>query len=181
MIAVYCPQDALYQDRLEILKSLGMEPSFHHLTLAEMSAKHTALYNIKNVCADLAAGGDGLLLFSVVAVGRRVLRVPHDQETAGRYLRLISGRRHRVYTVLLWTQGEKKSLKIAQTWVRVKPLTSQEIEHFIVSDDWRNRPGAYLGSLAFMAHVQEIGGHPCWNLGVPLYELQQVAKTFRAV
>lgn len=177
MHTLFCPDDGLLEKRLQIVREMECAIAHRVLEIPDMSSHHTTLANIKNFCATLRA--DGIYLFSLVSVGRRILPIPQTGEEAVTHLKLISGRRHRVYTVLMVVQGQKRALKIAQTMVRVKCLTVQEILDYGAAHHWQGRLGGYLGVESFLKYILSVNGHPCWMMGVPLYEFSQMAKTLR--
>jgi len=84
---------------------------------------------------------------TVVAVGRRILPKPELVDEAAQCLRLLSGRNHRVYTALcLITPKRKYRQRVVETRVRFKRLSSEDIESYLGSGEWRGKAGGYAAS-----------------------------------
>ena len=81
---------------------------------------------------------------TVVAVGRRVLPKAEMLEDAAACLRLLSGRNHRVYTGLcLVTPKESFRQRLVETRVRFKRLSTEDLEAYLASGEWRGKAGGY--------------------------------------
>lgn len=80
---------------------------------------------------------------TLVARGRRIINKAESAEEAAEFLRVLSGRRHKVYSGICMISKEKTSLKVSVSTVKFKVLTSQEINWFINTKDWQGKAGAY--------------------------------------
>lgn len=107
---------------------------------------------------------------TTVALGRRILGKPADSEEAASFLRLMSGRRHRVITAIavrceaqLWTRD------VVST-VRMKPLSPQEIAGYIATGDWQGKAGGYGIQGPAGAFIPWISGSFTGIVGLPLAE-----------
>lgn len=80
---------------------------------------------------------------TVVACGRRILLKAENVEQAEKCIRLLSGRRHRVYTsvCLLTPDQSKQHIRTVVTIVKFKRLSEQEIKYYLASEEWKNRAG----------------------------------------
>ncbi len=106
-------------------------------------AKRLALAKATAVASE-CPGAFVLAADTVVAAGRRVLDKTEDVATARRYLRLLSGRRHRVYGgIAVIAPDGAKSVRQAMTVVEFKRLDRQTMESYLQSDEWRGKAGAY--------------------------------------
>ena len=108
---------------------------------------------------------------TVVAVGRRILPKPEISEEAAECLRLLSGRQHRVYTGLTMISprtGERQ--RIVETRVRFKRLSTQEIESYLASGEWRGKAGGYAIQGLAGAFVVRLVGSYSSVVGLPIYE-----------
>ena len=108
---------------------------------------------------------------TVVAVGRRILPKCELVDEAGQCLRLLSGRAHRVYTavVLLTPKGAERK-RLVETRVRFKRLSTQEIDAYLASGEWRGKAGGYaIQGLAGVFPVKLIGSYTN-VVGLPLAE-----------
>ena len=81
-----------------------------------------------------AAGAFVLAADTAVACGRRILGKADDEAAALRCLRLLSGRRHRVYTaVAVVAPDGRRAVRVAQTVVRFKRLHQRDIASYLAS------------------------------------------------
>jgi septum formation protein len=108
---------------------------------------------------------------TVVSVGRRILPKTELVDEASNALRLLSGRAHRVYTGLcLMTPAGKVRQRICETRVRFKRLSSEELESYLASGEWRGKAGGYaIQGLAGTFVVKLVGSYTN-VVGLPLYE-----------
>jgi septum formation protein len=172
--------------RLALLQQIGVEPDM--LLPAEIDetplrhetprALATRLANEKARAGAKAAaalpemsGAFTLAADTVVAVGRRILPKCELAEEAGACLRLLSGRNHRVFTaVTLVTPKGAERRRLVDTRVRFKRLSSDEIEAYLASGEWRGKAGGYaIQGLAGALAVKLVGSYSS-VVGLPLYE-----------
>ncbi|MFN5210331.1 Maf family protein [Brevundimonas sp.] len=107
---------------------------------------------------------------TVVSLGRRLLEKPADAEEAAAFLRLLSGRNHRVHTAVAVARGERRAGRTVETRVSFKVLSPDEIAAYVDSGDWRGKAGGYGIQGPAGAFVRRIvGSHPA-VMGLPLYE-----------
>ena len=120
----------------------------------------------------VAAGADDLVLAAdtVVALGRRILGKPASEAEAGAWLRLLSGRRHRVITAVALHRGARRRARAVETAVRFKRLTDAEIAGYLASGEWRGKAGGYAIQGHAGAFVPWIGGSYSNVVGLPLTE-----------
>ncbi len=112
---------------------------------------------------------------TVVAVGRRILGKAADMEEARAQLKLLSGRSHRVYTAIcLLTPAGKLRKRLVDTRVRFKRLSRDEIEAYLLSDEWRGKAGSYAIQGLASAFVRHINGSYPSVVGLPTYEVMQL-------
>ena len=108
---------------------------------------------------------------TVVAVGRRILPKPELMEEAAGCLRLLSGRAHRVYSgVCLVTPHNAIKTRLVESRVRFKRLSSQEIEAYLASGEWRGKAGGYAVQGIAGSFVVKMVGSYTNVVGLPLYE-----------
>ncbi len=107
---------------------------------------------------------------TVVGVGRRILGKPADVAEAVQFLRLLSGRRHRVTTCVCLRRGERAASRTVETRVQVKRLSDEELSAYLRSDEWRGKAGGYAIQGLFGAFVPEIVGSYTNVVGLPLAE-----------
>ncbi len=108
---------------------------------------------------------------TVVAVGRRILPKPELVDEAAQCLRLLSGRNHRVYTALcLITPKQKYRQRVVETRVRFKRLSSEDIESYLGSGEWRGKAGGYAAQGLAGTFIVKLVGSYTNVVGLPLYE-----------
>jgi len=108
---------------------------------------------------------------TVVAVGRRILPKPELVDEAAQCLRLLSGRNHRVYTALcLITPKRKYRQRVVETRVRFKRLSSEDIESYLGSGEWRGKAGGYAAQGLAGSFIVKLVGSYTNVVGLPLYE-----------
>src|SRR5438477_3043232 len=108
---------------------------------------------------------------TVVAVGRRIMPKAEMLEDAAACLRLLSGRNHRVYTgICLVTPKEAFRQRLVETRVRFKRLSTEDLEAYLASGEWRGKAGGYaVQGLAGTFVVKMVGSYTN-VVGLPLYE-----------
>ncbi len=108
---------------------------------------------------------------TVVGLGRRILPKAESAEEARDCLSLLSGRSHWVYsTVCLMAPGKKLSARCVETKVRFKRLSREDVDTYILSDEWRGKAGAYAIQGRAEAFVRMLTGSHSGVVGLPLYE-----------
>ena len=107
---------------------------------------------------------------TVVAVGRRLLEKPAGPDEARRFLQLLSGRNHRVFTGVAVATGDRILNRCVDTRVAFKRLSQAEIDAYVDGGDWRGKAGGYgIQGPAAAFVVKIIGSHPA-VMGLPLPE-----------
>ena len=107
---------------------------------------------------------------TVVAVGRRVLGKPRDRAEAEAFLRLLSGRRHKVLTSIFLRHGERFWQRTVETVVKFKQLSDAEIGGYLSSEEWQGKAGGYAIQGRAAAFIPWINGSYTNVVGLPLSE-----------
>ncbi len=108
---------------------------------------------------------------TVVAVGRRILGKPDTEKEAGRFLRLLSGRRHRVHGgVTVIAPDGRVSSRLVVTSVSFKRLAKAEIDAYLAGGEWQGKAGGYAIQGHAGAFVRSLTGSYFNVVGLPLYE-----------
>lgn len=153
--------------RLDLLKQIGRPPDRvvpsdvdetllkNELpqNLAERLARLKADSVAQKYPHDVVLGAD-----TVVACGRRILPKPKDEDEARQCLRLLSGRRHRVYGGIAIVSPERTWCRSVMTQVVFKRLTEDEITAYIRTGEWHDKAGAYGIQGHAGAFVKRING-----------------------
>ena len=122
------------------------------------------------VVAARSPGAVVLAADTVVAVGRRLLEKPADEAEATKFLTLLSGRNHRVFTGVAVAAGDKILSRVVDTRVSFKVLSPQEIKTYVEGSDWRGKAGGYGIQGPAGAFVTRIVGSYPAVMGLPLFE-----------
>ena len=160
--------DSLKPADIDETPKRGEIPRAYANRLAKSKAE-IALNNVK--LDDELRGAYILAADTVVAVGRRILPKPELVDEAAQCLRLLSGRNHRVYTALcLITPKRKYRQRVVETRVRFKRLSSEEIESYLGSGEWRGKAGGYAAQGLAGTFIVKLVGSYTNVVGLPLYE-----------
>lgn len=128
----------------------------------------------------VAAQADGVVLAAdtVVSAGRRILGKPATRDEARDFLRLLSGRRHRVTTAVALRAGTVEALRDVVSLVRFRALNSTEIDAYLDSGEWQGKAGGYAIQGRAAAFIPWIQGSFSGVVGLPLAETAQMLARF---
>jgi septum formation protein len=107
-----------------------------------------------------------------------VLGKPRSREEAEGMLRSLSGNTHVVLTGLcLWntTQDIEREL-CAETEVRFRAISEQEIEWYLASGEYADKAGAYAIQGRAAVFIESIVGEYTNVMGLPLCELSRLLR-----
>ncbi|MFY9288402.1 MAG: Maf family protein [Alphaproteobacteria bacterium] len=172
--------------RLSLLKDIGIIPAKIipadiredplPRELPRQLAKRLAFEKMKAVAAKehksfvLAAD-------TVVAVGRRILPKAETAAEVESCLKLLSGRKHHVYTgVALCTQDGKITERVVDSSVTFHALSPQDIKAYVKSDEGIGKAGGYAIQGLAAAHIRFIAGSYSNIVGLPLFEVMQMLR-----
>ena len=112
---------------------------------------------------------------TVVSVGRRILPKTMDINTAEKYLKLISGRRHKVFTSFtLYSPNSSLKTKTIQSIIKFKRLHPDEISYYLDTKEWKGKAGGYAIQGIAASFVNFISGSYSNVVGLPLAEIYKV-------
>lgn len=122
--------------------------------------------------AAVACREDGVILSAdtTVIAGRRILGKPSGEDEARAFLRLLSGRRHRVLTAVTVQDGAGARHRLVATTVRFRPLSAEDVAGYVASGDWRGKAGGYAIQGPAAAFVPWLQGSFSAVVGLPLAE-----------
>jgi septum formation protein len=160
--------DALKPSDIDETPKRGEIPRAYANRLARQKAE-VALDNVK--LDDELRGAYILAADTVVAVGRRILPKADLLDEAQQCLRLLSGRNHRVYTsICLVTPKESFRQRMVETRLRFKRLSTEDIESYLASGEWRGKAGGYAAQGIAGTFIVKLAGSYSNVVGLPLYE-----------
>ena len=164
--------------RLELLAQMGVVPDAVRApdinedpAKAELPRPYCGRMAREKVAA-VEAGADDIVLCAdtTVAVGRRILGKPADAAEAAGFLRLMSGRRHKVITAVAVKRGPKIWERDVQSTVKMKSLSDAEIKSYLATGDWQGKAGGYGIQGPAGTLIPWISGSFTGIVGLPLAE-----------
>ena len=111
---------------------------------------------------------------TTVALGRRILGKPADAAEAAEMLGALSGRSHRVLTVVAVAAGFNTAMRLSVSRVRVAELSHGLIRRYVESGEPFDKAGAYAIQGRAAAWIERIDGSYTGIMGLPLYETTQL-------
>ncbi len=114
---------------------------------------------------------------TVVAVGRRILPKTETEDEARDCLELMSGRAHQVLTgvAVIAPDGEIRH-RVVMTRVKLKRLTDQEVQGYLVSGEWQGKAGGYGIQGIAGALIQHLSGSYTSVVGLPVHETRNLLQ-----
>lgn len=107
---------------------------------------------------------------TVVACGRRILPKAMSENVARSCLKLLSGRRHRVYTAVSLKSGDNLRERLVMTMVKFRRLTDADLDWYLASGDWHGKAGGYAIQGKAEIMIPEISGSYSGVVGLPVVE-----------
>ncbi len=168
--------------RYQLLRSIGLHvhvvPSGYDeqaLDVAGMKAREMALAHAvgKAQSADITGPSVLIAADTIVECDGKILGKPCDARDATRMLRMLSQRKHFVYTgfALLDRAAGRRVVDVVSTAVTFVALADKQIERYVASGEPMDKAGAYgvqgIGAL----FVASIAGDYYTVMGLPLARL----------
>lgn len=164
--------------RAELLTQIGVTPCAvrpadidetpHKDELPRAYARRLSVEKVRAVGADQDTAV--LCADTVVAVGRRILGKPADVDQARAYLKLLSGRRHRVITGVALKLAQQVWQRDVVTSVQFKRLSEAEIAAYLACGEWQGKAGGYAIQGRGAMFIPAINGSYTNVVGLPLAE-----------
>ena len=170
--------------RLELLSQIGVKPDLilspnidekifskelPHIYVKRMSLEKNRVFQPKYPESII------LTADTVVSVGRRILPKTMDINKAEECLKLISGRRHKVFTSFtLHTPNTSLKTKTIKSIIKFKRLHPDEISYYLASKEWEGKAGGYAIQGIAASFINFISGSYSNVVGLPLAELYRL-------
>lgn len=124
---------------------------------------------------DIVIGAD-----TVVALGSKILGKPKDEADARNMLKLLSGKKHSVYTGVTILSSQYSVTFFEQTKVKFYDLSDRDIDNYIATKEYTDKAGAYgiQGKGALL--VEKIDGDFYNIVGLPIGTLNKELEKFLA-
>jgi len=114
---------------------------------------------------------------TVVAAGRRMLHKTESREEAAQYLRLLSGRRHKVHSaVAVRAPDGRVACRVVDSVVGLARLDETQIAAYLESGEWAQKAGGYAIQGAAAAFIDFISGSYSGVVGLPLHETASLLR-----
>jgi len=114
---------------------------------------------------------------TVVAAGTRILPKTETEAEARKYLNLLSGRRHRVYTaVAISAPNGQQAARVVLSVVGFARLDSTQIDSYLATNEWAQKAGGYAIQGAAAAFINFLSGSYSAVVGLPLYETSSLLR-----
>ena len=172
------------QRRLELLSQIGVKPDLilspnidekifskelPRIYVERMSLEKNRVFQQKYPQSII------LTADTVVSVGRRILPKTKDVNLAEECLKLISGRRHKVFTSFtVYSPNNSLKTKTIQSIIKFKRLHPDEISYYLSTKEWEGKAGGYAIQGIAASFINFISGSYSNVVGLPLAELYRV-------
>lgn len=162
--------------RVELLRAAGLQPVVVPAGVDETAwpgetpADHVVRLARAKAAGVAARHPDAAVLGAdtVVAIDDEILGKPRDDDDAGRMLRRLAGRTHRVYTGVALAVGADFRTDVAVSEVTMAPLSPAEIQWYVASGEPRDKAGAYAIQGLAARYVTAIQGSYSNVVGLPV-------------
>lgn len=115
---------------------------------------------------------------TIVVCDGKILGKPRDAADAERMLKLLSGRSHYVYTGVCVVQNGNAVVDYEKTQVFFDTLSDEDIAAYVRSGEPMDKAGSYGIQGAGVLFVREIRGDYNNVVGLPLFKLGKMLKSF---
>jgi septum formation protein len=146
------------------------------LTAAKQRLHARGLPSAPILCADTTVA---LTLEDGKSIKEIILGKPTDHQDAKRILQLLSGKTHQVHTAVAVAgkphiNDDEPRLLVSSSQVTFKPLTDEEINAYISTNEPMGKAGAYGIQGIGGCLISSISGSFSGIMGLPLFETSQL-------
>ena len=161
--------------RLELLRQIGIEPALifaPDIDETPLAPEPPRVYAARMAAAKLRpADGFTIAADTVVAAGRRILPKAETVAQAEKCLKLLSGRRHRVFTGLAIRAPDGRiAARVVDSVVGFARLDAAQIDAYLASGEWHGKAGGYAIQGQAAAFIDFLSGSYSAVVGLPLFE-----------
>jgi septum formation protein len=174
--------------RYELLKMIGIEdfevivdssdePIIPGAT-PERQVLTLALKKVQNV--SIKCGRDDVIIAAdtLVYLGNIPLEKPRSKPEAADMIRMLSGKKHTVYTGVAIQKGEKTETAVEKTDVYFREVTENEVLAYVETGEPMDKAGGYAAQGKAAVFIERIDGDFFTVMGFPLCRLVQMLKEF---
>ncbi|MFA5040198.1 MAG: nucleoside triphosphate pyrophosphatase [Bdellovibrionales bacterium] len=140
-------------------------------------AERLALEKLNAAMKTEKTGSFILAADTVVGVGRRILPKAKTPDDVRGFLKLMSGRRHHVFTgVAIGTPQGKIMQRVSDSTVIFRELSRDDIEAYVQSGEGIGKAGGYAVQGRAGALIRYTSGSYSGIVGLPLFEVAQMLR-----
>jgi septum formation protein len=172
--------------RRELLASIGLDFDVIPSSIPEVRGagespeEYVARLSREKAAAVAAKHADRWVIAAdtTVLLGEELLEKPADEADARRMLATIAGKTHIVYTgvTLQHAAGGHHDTRVAESEVRMLPLTEREIAWYVTTGEPLDKAGAYAVQGIGAMFIDSVHGSYTNVVGLPLALLYQMLK-----
>lgn len=119
-----------------------------------------------------------LVADTTVTLDGKIIGKPADRERAAATLRLLSGRQHQVMSAVAIIFEERVEMRLSVSKVIFSPLSEERIQHYLFTNEYMDKAGAYAIQGHAAAFIQHLEGSYSSVMGLPLFETAELLQTF---
>lgn len=151
-------------------------PRFKPRRQAEELSLQKALVVVKKISDGIVIAADTLVVLEDQVFGK-----PIDFREAKRFLKKLSGKTHMVITgvTIIDTTSRKRETFSEVTYVTMKKLSQEDIDHYVVREETTDKAGGYAIQGIGSVLIEKIDGDYTNVVGLPLFSLTQSLRKFR--
>ena len=117
---------------------------------------------------------------TIVVKDNKIYGKPSSRENAIEMLKELQDDIHSVYTslaILIEDKGKYKEYKeVVRTDINVKPITNEEIEEYIDTEQPYDKAGSYAIQSCFCKYIDEISGNYMSVIGLPVDKVYEILR-----
>jgi septum formation protein len=170
--------------RLALLAQIGVTPErivpteINESPFPRELPRSYALRVAREKAAAAAAPGCFVLAAdTVTCAGRRILPKAETEAEALACLRLLCGRRHRVFTaVVLRAPNGRQAERLVESTVTLGRLSPEQLGAYLSSGEWKGKAGGYAIQGQAASFVRFLSGSYSNVVGLPLFETAQLLR-----
>lgn len=112
---------------------------------------------------------------TVVAAGARILHKTSSRHDAERYIRLLCGRRHKVYSaVAVRSPHGRVACRVVTSVVGFARLNEAQLQTYLDDEEWQGKAGAYAIQGQAACFINHLAGSYSGVVGLPLHETHKL-------
>ena len=152
------------------------EPPEDYVRRVAREKAGAGLLKVVAVAGARVLGADTEVVLDDDADADRVLGKPRDADEAAAMLRRLSGRTHRVISVVWLVSAARESQAVSISEVTFATLDEATVAAYLATGEWQGKAGAYAIQGAAQAFIAHLSGSHSGVMGLPLHETAQLLR-----